>query len=127
MAQRNVKPVGVQADVIVTFRDSAFTVTPTGLQAGVATFYVVNKGKSPRLLSIKGPGVTGAHTPTLAPGRSTTLKLKLKSGPYRLSDPRGTGTHPVRWIDVRPTSVVPPNNGSTVQPPDGWWNMCADI
>ena len=98
----------------------------TRRQAGTATIFVVNKGKATHYLAITGPGLTGLRTAKVAPGGTATLKVKLKMGVYRLSDPPALGGR-VRWINVRPTSVAPRNNGSTVQPPDGWWNMCSDI
>jgi hypothetical protein len=126
-AGTRVGPAGVQADVVVTFTDSTLRVTPGALEAGTATFFVVNKGKTLHALLISGPGLNGVHTGTLRPGRSATLKVKLRTGWYRLGDPLGLSHGQAGRIQVKPGTLVSGGTGSTVAPPPGSSEMCGGV
>jgi hypothetical protein len=92
------------AKVTVTFTDTTFGVSRGGLQAGKATFVVVNRGRKPHLLTISGPGLKNIRTSKLATGGSATLTVTLRTGAYMLTDPLGkSSTH---WIVVSPATVV---------------------
>ena len=52
------------------------------LSRGKYTFRVSNGGKVPHNLTIDGPDVHDAHTPTFAPGRSAKLDVTLTGGTY---------------------------------------------
>ena len=51
------------------------------LDAGPYEFEIANDGKSPHNLAIVGPGVK-AQSPTIGPGKTTTLKATLRKGTY---------------------------------------------
>jgi uncharacterized cupredoxin-like copper-binding protein len=57
------------------------TLPKTTLAAGSYSFEVKNDGKIEHDLVVKGNGVD-AKTPTIAPGKSATLKVDLKPGTY---------------------------------------------
>jgi hypothetical protein len=126
-AGTRVAPAGVQADVVVTFTDSTLRITPAALQAGTATFFVVNKGKRRHALLISGPELKGVHSGTLRPGRSATLKLKLRTGWYRLADPLGLSHGHAGRIQVKPGTLVSGSTGSTVAAPPGSSEMCGGV
>jgi len=94
----------VATKVTVTFTDTSLAISRGGLQAGAATFVVVNKSSKPHILLIVGPGVNQVRTPKLMTGRSATLTLKLRTGAYILSDPIGKSNP--HWIVVSPASIV---------------------
>jgi hypothetical protein len=127
VSARSVKPAGVQADVIVTVRGTALNVTPAALPAGKTVFYVVNKTSSAQSLSIVGPGLAKPRTTKVASGRNVTLTVRLKHGSYKLLIGTGGSAHSSRVITVRQATLAPPNNGSTNQPPDNWWEQCQNI
>ncbi len=116
-----VAPAGVAhhasaVKVTVTLTDSRLRVSPTGLQAGAATFVVVNRGKRLHFMAIAGPGLNKARTPKLAPGRSARLTVTLKKGSYMLtlSNPIGLGMSSTHWLQVIPATVVSANASSSV-------------
>jgi hypothetical protein len=102
-------------EVHVTFTDKSLTVAPGSLNSQLASFdialVVVNKGTKPHLLTIKGPGLSGAPTKQgtwsqrVAPRTTTTLRLKLLTGAYQFSDPRGLATGTEKWLVVHPVTV----------------------
>ena len=122
-----IKPAGVQADVIVTVRPTALNVAPGELPAGKTTFYVVNKTGSAQSFSIVGPGLAKPRVTKVASGRNVTLTVTLKQGSYKLAVATGGSPHSSRVLTVRHVSLAPPNNGSTNQPEDHWWDQCQNI
>ena len=104
------------AKVTVTFTDTKLVLSQSGLQAGTATFVVVNKGQKLHVLTINGPGLKGVRTRNVAVGRSATLTVTLLTGAYMLSDPVGLGTTNVRWLVVSPAKPAS-GNGRTGAPP----------
>jgi hypothetical protein len=102
-------------EVHVTFTDKSLTVAPGSLNSQFASFdvalVIANKGKKAHVLMIKGPGLSGAATKQgtraqrVAPGTTTTLRLKLLTGAYQFSDPRGLTTGSERWLVVHPATV----------------------
>jgi len=94
----------IAAKVTVTVTDTTLGISPAGLQAGRATFVVMNKGRKPHALAIAGPGLRGVRTPKLATGKSATLTVTLRTGAYVLSDPFGTSNS--HWLVVGPATVV---------------------
>ena len=68
----------------VTEKDFSITVAGgSTVKPGTYTFVVTNKGPSSHNLTINGPGVANAATPTFAPG-TMTLTATLKKGTYDL-------------------------------------------
>jgi hypothetical protein len=111
--------------VTVTFTDSTLRASPTTPGSGVTTFVVVNKGKKMHALTVKGPGVKGAHSARVAAGRTTKLTVTLKPGAYVLSDPAGLGEYNVLFLDViRTASLTAKGDGSVVAPPVDTPPMC---
>jgi hypothetical protein len=95
-----VKRQALAAEVRVTFTDSSFAVAPGTFTSQLATFdvalVVVNHGTKPHVLMIKGPGLSGIPTKLgvrsqrVGPGSSATLRLKLLTGTYQLTDGAGS-------------------------------------
>jgi uncharacterized cupredoxin-like copper-binding protein len=56
---------------------SASTVKP-----GTYSIKAVNNGTIDHALEITGPGVSGQQTPTISPGQSSVLTVKLAAGTY---------------------------------------------
>jgi len=102
-------------EVRVTFTDSGLAVAPGTITSQLASFdaafVVVNKGRHPHVLAIKGPGLGGTATKSgtrvqrIPAGGSTTLRLKLLTGAYQLSDAAGLRGGSVRWFVVRPAAA----------------------
>lgn len=113
-------------EVHVTVTDRSLTVAPGNLNSQFASFdvalVIVNKGKKPHTLSIKGPGLSGAPTKQgtraqlVAPGRTMTLRLKLLTGAYQFSDPRGLALGTERWLVVHPAAVGGTKSSSVTNP-----------
>lgn len=103
-------------EVHVTLTDRSLTVVPGNLRSQFATFdvavVIVNKGTKPHTLTIKGPGLSGPPTKSgtraqrVAPRSTTTVRLKMVTGAYQFSDPRGLAAGTERWLVVRPATVV---------------------
>jgi uncharacterized cupredoxin-like copper-binding protein len=75
-------PAGGGTQVDVTLKD--FSITVAGgktLAPGSYSFVVTNDGPSSHNLTINGPGVSNAATPTFASG-TKTLDVTLKDGSY---------------------------------------------
>jgi hypothetical protein len=92
-------------EVHVTVTDTAILVKPADLEPGPATIFVANKGATVHVLTISGPGVQGMKA-QVAPGKIATLRMKLLTGSYRLSDPLKLGASKMRWLVVRPSNIV---------------------
>ena len=56
---------------------SSSTVKP-----GTYSIKAVNNGSIVHALEINGPGVSGKQTPTISPGQSSVLTVKLVAGTY---------------------------------------------
>ena len=56
----------------------------TSFKAGSYEFDLKNEGKIAHDLVVKGPGVNDEKTPTIAGGKTATLKVDLKPGAYEL-------------------------------------------
>ena len=67
--------------VPVSETEFKITLPKSTLAAGSYSFEVANDGKIEHDLVVKGNGVD-AKTPTIAPGKSATLKVDLKPGTY---------------------------------------------
>ena len=70
-----------QLRVNVTEIDFKIKLGTQSFKPGAYTFAIHDKGKSPHNLAIIGPGVK-AQSPTINPGKQTTLKANLKKGTY---------------------------------------------
>ena len=68
--------------VDVQLQNYKITKLPMHLKPGKYTFHVTNKGPSSHNLTITGPGLSAAHTPTFAAGGSENLTVTLKNGSY---------------------------------------------
>jgi plastocyanin len=70
--------------VTVTESEYTIAVAPAKLQAGTTTFVVRNRGKLAHALDISGPGLKTVKVPTIAPGKSRTVTVKLGGGTFKL-------------------------------------------
>ncbi len=70
--------------VQVSAKDFKFELSSTSMKAGSYTFSLKNEGQSQHNLVVKGPGVKDTSTPTIAPGKTASLKVNLSSGSYEL-------------------------------------------
>ena len=70
--------------VIVTESEYKIAMAPAKLHAGTTTFVIRNRGKLAHALDITGPGPTAVRVPTLAPGASRTVTVKLGGGTFQL-------------------------------------------
>ena len=70
--------------VTVTESEYKIVVAPAKLRAGTATFVVRNHGKLAHALDISGPGLATVKVPTIAPGTSRTVTVKLGGGTFKL-------------------------------------------
>ena len=104
-------------EVTVTFTDTTFRLSSASLESGATTFVVVNHGKRRHVFTIKGPGVNGMHTATLAAGQSAKLTVQLRAGAYVLSDPVGLGAYNVQFLDVVRSAVLTGTGGTNVVAP----------
>jgi uncharacterized cupredoxin-like copper-binding protein len=68
--------------IAVSEKEFKIELPSTSLGAGAYEFDLKNDGKVPHDLTIDGPGVAKAHTPTIEGGASATLKVTLKAGEY---------------------------------------------
>ena len=66
----------------VTEKEFKIELASSTLAAGSYEFDLKNAGKIPHNLTIDGPGVAKAHTPTIHGGATATLKVTLKTGTY---------------------------------------------
>jgi hypothetical protein len=98
--------------------DTKLGISPTGLQAGSTTFTVVNNGKRLHAFQITGPGLEkGLATARIAPGKTTSVTVNLRSGAYMLtlSDPVGLGMAATHWLQVIPRTDVHASGAGVVQ------------
>jgi uncharacterized cupredoxin-like copper-binding protein len=70
--------------VAVTEVDFKIELPSSGYSAGTYTFDLANKGKVAHNLTVDGPGVKNAATPTIGAGKTAKLKVKLEKGRYEL-------------------------------------------
>jgi hypothetical protein len=70
--------------VTVTESEYKIAFAPAKLQAGTATFVVRNRGKLAHALDISGPGLKTVKVPTIAPGASRSVTVKLGGGTFKL-------------------------------------------
>jgi uncharacterized cupredoxin-like copper-binding protein len=70
--------------VTVTESEYKIAVAPAKLKAGTTTFVVRNRGKLAHALDISGPGLKTVKVPTIAPGKSRTVTVKLGGGTFKL-------------------------------------------
>ena len=68
----------------VTEKEFKIELASTAVAPGAYELDLKNTGKIPHNLTVDGPGVAKAHTPTIAGGATATLKVTLKSGEYEL-------------------------------------------
>jgi uncharacterized cupredoxin-like copper-binding protein len=68
----------------VTESEYKIAIAPATLQAGTATVVVRNHGKLAHALDISGPGLKTVKVPTIAPGKSRTVTVKLGGGTFKL-------------------------------------------
>jgi len=103
------------ANVNVTFTDTKLVVSHGTVQAGPATFVVVNKGRKSHVLTISGPGIVGVRSQEVKSGKSARLTVTLRKGAYMLADRIIRGSSSVRWLVV---AAATPTSGSKreVQP-----------
>jgi uncharacterized cupredoxin-like copper-binding protein len=66
----------------VTEKEFKIELATSSLAAGSYEFDLKNAGKIPHNLTIDGPAVQKAHTPTIGGGATATLKVMLKVGEY---------------------------------------------
>lgn len=117
-------------EVKVTFTDTKLVLSRSSLQAGSATFVVVNTGRKPHRLAITGPGLRDAQTPKLAGGKSATITVTLRMGSYMLGDLVGLGKATARWLVVGPATQVTSTGQhsagktSTLSQDPNWWMTC---
>ena len=113
------------SQVTVTFTDSSLHATPTTPSSGMTTFLVVNKGKKTHSLTVKGPGVKGAHSAKVTAGGTAKLTVTLRPGAYVLSDPIGLGEYNVLFLDViKSASLSGKGDTNVVAPPVDPPPMC---
>jgi hypothetical protein len=103
-------------EVRVTLSNGNFAMTPGTLSTQLSSFdvalVVVNRGTKPHVLTIRGPGLPGAtstkpgvQSERIGPGGSTTLRLKLGTGAYQVSDAVGSAHGTVHWLVVHPATT----------------------
>jgi len=102
-------------EVHVTFTDKTLLVRASNPNPGPARIFVVNKGDTLHVLTIRGPGMRNPKTQRVAPGARLTIGVKLLAGAYQLTDPVGLGKSMVRWLVVHPSNLVPAT--TTITPP----------
>jgi uncharacterized cupredoxin-like copper-binding protein len=84
IGHRSTAATRVGTRVTVTESEYKIAVAPAKLQAGKTTFVVRNRGKLAHALDISGPGLKTVKVPTIAPGKSRTVTVKLGGGTFKL-------------------------------------------
>lgn len=78
-------PAGTGPEVIASLTDYAITLSEPTLAPGSYTFVAVQEGGDEHALTISGPGVDDATTPTIqAGGSEQRLTVTLQAGSYEL-------------------------------------------
>ena len=67
--------------------DFHIALSKTSFKPGAYIFVAKNEGQTTHALQITGPGLHNATTVDIAPGKSTKLKVTLKSGKYDIFCP----------------------------------------
>ena len=70
--------------VTATEKEYSIALSTTAFAPGTYTFTIQNQGTFPHNLNVKGPGVAGQISSTVAPGGSAQLTVILQSGSYEL-------------------------------------------
>ena len=85
-AEAGEPPAATEAarEVEVTEVDYKIELASTRLEHGEYTFVLRNEGKDVHNLAVKGPGVPGKVTPTIAGGKTARLEVRLRPGTYDL-------------------------------------------
>jgi hypothetical protein len=78
-----------KATVRVTEREYRISVSTKTLATGTVLLVVHNAGRIAHRLSIAGPGLSTRTTPTIKPGATRSLAVKLAGGSFRLWCPLG--------------------------------------
>ncbi|WP_411123158.1 hypothetical protein [Streptomyces sp. x-19] len=100
--------------ITVTEKEYSLALSPAQATSGTVTFVVDNAGTVAHSLAIAGPGVSNAHTSTIAPGGRARLTVALRPGSYELWCPiakhkeLGMDTH----LQVRGNGSASPTPGS---------------
>jgi plastocyanin len=68
--------------IAVTEKEFKIELPSTSLAPGTYELDLKNAGKVPHDLTVAGPGVDKAHTPTIGGGATATLKVTLQAGEY---------------------------------------------
>jgi hypothetical protein len=124
------RPTTSAVEVTVTFTDAKLVLSRSTLQAGPATFVIVNIGQKPHRLAITGPGLRDVQTPRLPSGKSARITVKLSMGSYMLGDLVASGKATARWLLVGPATEVSSSGQhstgktSTLAQDPNWWMTC---
>jgi hypothetical protein len=104
--------------VRVTVREYHISLSTTSPARGTVRLVVHNAGRTAHRLSIAGPGLAAATTPTIPPGATRSLVVTLHPGSLRLWCPLGNhaASGMKTSLSVRGT-VLPPIGTSTDAPP----------
>lgn len=70
--------------IVVTGIEYKFELSKTNLAPGAYTFTLENDGRQPHNLTITGPQVANKATPTIAGGKSASIRVSLVAGTYDL-------------------------------------------
>ena len=83
------RSAATKTTVQVIEREYRISLSRTSLPAGAVHLVVHNAGRIAHRLSITGPGLRVATTPTIRPGGTRTLTVTLRGGSFRLWCPLG--------------------------------------
>jgi uncharacterized cupredoxin-like copper-binding protein len=75
---------GSATTVAVTEKEFSIALSKSTFTPGTYTFKVTNSGKFPHNLTIQGPGVDHAASPTLPGGKSGKVTVSFRAGSYEL-------------------------------------------
>lgn len=75
---------GPTTTVTATETEFKIALSQSSFKPGMYTFKVVNHGKFPHNLTVQGPGVNTAASPTLPGGGSGEVTVTLQAGSYEL-------------------------------------------
>ncbi|HEY8703585.1 MAG TPA: hypothetical protein VIL98_02435 [Gaiellaceae bacterium] len=106
--------------VRVTEREYRISLSTKSLPAGPVLLVVHNAGRVAHRLSISGPGLSAATTPTIQPGATRSLRVTLGGGSFKLWCPLGShaASGMKTSLSVR-GAVLPPVGTSTDTPAPG--------